>query len=95
MQLSIRPLRHRPGNKTDERRVTKDLLQYWQLWALLLGFAVACVKFYYTVNDLSEEQKLVKASSQAHRDQFHNDLESIRTRLAVAEDDIAWLKKTR
>ena len=68
-----------------ERRVAKSLLAYWELWLILIGGAVACVKFYYTVEDLAAAQARWQTGAEAHRDATRNDLEAIRTRLTRLE----------
>lgn len=77
----------------EDRRVAKSLIQYWQLWVLLLGGAIACVKFYYTVQDLSDSQKTFKATIEDRRTRTRDEMEAIRTKLAVQDKEIEWLKK--
>ncbi len=77
----------------EDRRVAKSLMQYWQLWVLLLGGAIACVKFYYTVQDLSEAQKRWQQSAEVKREKSRDELEAIRIKIAVQEKEIEWLKK--
>lgn len=77
----------------EDRRVAKSLMQYWQLWVLLLGGAIACVKFYYTVQDLSEAQKRWQQSAEVKREKSRDEMEAIRIKIAVQDKEIEWLKK--
>lgn len=77
----------------EDRRVAKSLMQYWQLWVLLLGGAIACVKFYYTVQDLSEAQKRWQQSAEVKREKARDEMEAVRIKIAVQDKEIEWLKK--
>lgn len=77
----------------EDRRVAKSLIQYWQLWVLLLGGAIACVKFYYTVQDLSEAQKRWQQSAEVKREKARDEMEAVRIKIAVHDKEIEWLKK--
>lgn len=77
----------------EDRRVAKSLIQYWQLWVLLLGGAIACVKFYYTVQDLSEAQKRWQQSAEVKREKARDEMEAVRIKIAVQDKEIEWLKK--
>jgi len=78
-----------------ERRVAKSLIDYWQLWVLLLGGAIACVKFYYTVQDVSEAQRKWQEGSEVRRERTHDALDALDNRIIRLEKDVEWLKKER
>lgn len=73
-------------------RFTDRLIELWPLWLALSGGAVACVKFYFTVADISQDQQTWKASSEQRRESTHRELDEIRIRITKIEDDISWMK---
>lgn len=75
-----------------DRRTAKSLLEYWQLWLVLLGGAVMGIRFYYAVGDILVEQKAFKATVEDRRTKNHDDMEAVRTRLTKLETDLEWFK---
>lgn len=68
-----------------ESRILRKVFDLWPLWLTLLGGVAACFKFYFNVADLAESQKAFKTTVDARRDKNHEDMESIRVRLARLE----------
>jgi hypothetical protein len=68
-----------------DRRAAKSFLDHWQLIIMLLAGAIACVKFYFTVQDLSIGQKKWQESSETRREKSRDENEAIRTRLTKLE----------
>lgn len=78
--------------KTDQF-ITK-VIELWPVWALLATGTVTGINFYNKVNDLVNDQRAWKGTTEQRRAESQKDIESLRTRIAVLETDVGWLKRS-
>lgn len=77
--------------KTDQ--LISRAIELWPLWLALLGGAVTAINFYNKVNDLVNDQKAWKGTTDQRRAETLKEMSDLKIRVSVAENDISWLKR--
>jgi Mn2+/Fe2+ NRAMP family transporter len=65
----------------------------WYVWLSIIGLTVGGFKFYFQIQNVITHQSEWESNSQRNRDDNKIEMAQIKQDLAVAKNDIEWLKK--
>ena len=76
----------------DLEKKASNFLSYWLAGVAILGAIAACFKFYFTVTTLAATQADWQKTSEQRRETQRNEMEAVRTRVAVNETIIDCMR---